>query len=164
MREAIAGRFVGARVRRLEDRRLLTGKGRYIDGAVFSPSNADLVASLGFDLVIVSSPMSQAGKRVFDLLMSSLLLLFAGPLLAVLAVLLAQAAPAADVEVRAVFLTVTDDKGKPVIDGKPSVDASDRKLMKVALANLAPGTYTVSWVAVASDGHRTQGHYAFTVK
>ncbi len=61
-------------------------------------------------------------------------------------------------------IAVTDDKGKPVIDGKPSVDTSDRKLMKVALANLAPGTYTVSWVAVASDGHRTQGHYAFTVK
>jgi hypothetical protein len=34
--------------------------------------------------------------------------------LAVLAVLLAQAAPAADVEVRAVSLTVTDDKGNAV--------------------------------------------------
>jgi NTE family protein len=34
------------------------GKGRYIDGAVFSPSNAELVASLGFDLVIVSSAMT----------------------------------------------------------------------------------------------------------
>jgi carbon-monoxide dehydrogenase large subunit len=31
MREGLAGRFVGARVRRVEDRRLLTGKGRYID-------------------------------------------------------------------------------------------------------------------------------------
>jgi len=34
------------------------GKGRYIDGAVFSPTNADLVASLGFDLVIVNSAMT----------------------------------------------------------------------------------------------------------
>ncbi|HUO48417.1 MAG TPA: patatin-like phospholipase family protein [Acidimicrobiales bacterium] len=32
--------------------------GRYLDGAVFSPTNADLVAGLGFDLVVVSSPMT----------------------------------------------------------------------------------------------------------
>jgi carbon-monoxide dehydrogenase large subunit len=31
MREGLVGKFVGARVRRVEDRRLLTGKGRYID-------------------------------------------------------------------------------------------------------------------------------------
>jgi len=36
----------------------------------------------------LTSPMSQAGKRIFDLLMSSLLLIRAAPLLAVLAVLI----------------------------------------------------------------------------
>jgi len=35
-----------------------TASGRYLDGAVHSPTNADLVAGLGFDLVIVSSPMT----------------------------------------------------------------------------------------------------------
>ena len=45
---AVPGRF----------RPVHVGKGRYIDGAVFSPSNAELVASLGFDLVIVSSAMT----------------------------------------------------------------------------------------------------------
>jgi NTE family protein len=35
-----------------------TTSGRYLDGAVFSPTNADLVAGLGFDVVIVSSPMT----------------------------------------------------------------------------------------------------------
>ncbi len=34
--------------------------GRYLDGAVFSPTNAGLAAGLGFDLVVVSSPMSAA--------------------------------------------------------------------------------------------------------
>jgi NTE family protein len=38
------------------------GKGRYIDGAVYSPSNADLVAALGFDLVVISSPMTSSGS------------------------------------------------------------------------------------------------------
>lgn len=31
---------------------------RYVDGGVHSPTNADLVAGLGFDIVVVSSPMS----------------------------------------------------------------------------------------------------------
>lgn len=34
MREQIMGRFVGARVRRVEDRRLLRGRGRYVDDVV----------------------------------------------------------------------------------------------------------------------------------
>lgn len=37
---------------------------RYVDGGVHSPSNADVLAGEGFDLVIVSSPMS-AGFDVF---------------------------------------------------------------------------------------------------
>jgi methionine-rich copper-binding protein CopC len=36
--------------------------------------------------------------------------------------------------------------------------------MSVALPDLAPGVYKVQWTAVAADGHRTQGHYNFTVK
>ena len=34
------------------------GGATYVDGGVHSPTNADLVAGLGFDLVVVSSPMS----------------------------------------------------------------------------------------------------------
>jgi carbon-monoxide dehydrogenase large subunit len=34
MREQIVGRFVGARIRRVEDRRLLAGRGRYVDDVV----------------------------------------------------------------------------------------------------------------------------------
>ena len=61
-------------------------------------------------------------------------------------------------------IAVTDSGGKSVVDGKSAVDTGNRKLMKVALANVVPGTYTVTWVAIANDGHRTQGHYTFTVK
>ena len=35
---------------------------RYVDGGAWSPTNADLVSRLGFDLVVVSSPMSIAGR------------------------------------------------------------------------------------------------------
>ncbi|MGG1944642.1 copper resistance protein CopC [Trinickia sp. NRRL B-1857] len=61
-------------------------------------------------------------------------------------------------------LKVTDAAGRDVTTGASSVDANDKKHMSVALRALEPGLYTVSWVAVAADGHRTQGHYAFTVK
>ena len=61
-------------------------------------------------------------------------------------------------------ITVTDAQGNAVTRDKAVVDPSDKKHMSVALKPLAPGVYTVSWVAVADEGHRTQGHYTFTVK
>jgi len=61
-------------------------------------------------------------------------------------------------------IAVTDAQGRPVTSGKAEVDASNRKHMSVGLTPLTPGVYTVSWVAVADDGHRTQGHHTFTVK
>lgn len=61
-------------------------------------------------------------------------------------------------------ISVKDAHGKAVTGGKAVVDASNKKRMSVGLNSLTPGTYTVSWVAVAADGHRTQGRYTFTVK
>ncbi|WP_179405525.1 copper resistance CopC family protein [Burkholderia guangdongensis] len=61
-------------------------------------------------------------------------------------------------------IAVTDAQGNAAASGKAVVDPSNRKHMSVALKPLAPGIYTVSWIAVAADGHRTQGHYTFTVK
>jgi copper resistance protein C len=61
-------------------------------------------------------------------------------------------------------ITVTDAQGKAVTSGKAVVDASNKKHMSVGLNALTPGVYTVAWTAVAADGHRTQGHYTFTVK
>ena len=37
---------------------------RYVDGGVHSPTNLDLLGGLGLDLVVVSSPMSTAGRSV----------------------------------------------------------------------------------------------------
>jgi NTE family protein len=37
---------------------------RHVDGGVHSPTNADLLGGLGLDLVVVSSPMSQAGRSL----------------------------------------------------------------------------------------------------
>jgi NTE family protein len=40
------------------------GGTRYVDGGAHSPTNADVVARLGLDVVVVSSPMSIAGNRL----------------------------------------------------------------------------------------------------
>jgi methionine-rich copper-binding protein CopC len=61
-------------------------------------------------------------------------------------------------------LTVTDASGKQVNTEKSAVDAHQTAAMAVPLPPLAAGHYTVHWVAVADDGHRTHGDYAFDVK
>ncbi|RQS76268.1 copper resistance protein CopC [Burkholderia sp. Bp8963] len=61
-------------------------------------------------------------------------------------------------------IVVVDGAGKSVSDGKASVDAANRKRMTVPLSAVGTSTYTVKWVAVATDGHRTQGAYRFSVK
>jgi methionine-rich copper-binding protein CopC len=61
-------------------------------------------------------------------------------------------------------LTVTDASGKQINTEKATVDEHQRALIWVPLPTLAAGHYTVHWVAVASDGHRTHGDYAFNVK
>jgi copper resistance protein C len=61
-------------------------------------------------------------------------------------------------------LWVTTVSGTQVNQEKSSVDANDKKHMSVPLGHLDPGVYTVQWKAFAADGHRTQGHYNFTVK
>ncbi|MBB3260054.1 hypothetical protein F4827_005126 [Paraburkholderia bannensis] len=59
-------------------------------------------------------------------------------------------------------IQVADASGKSVTRDKAAVDASNRKRMSVPLGALSAGTYTVTWIAVAADGHRTTGHYSFT--
>lgn len=61
-------------------------------------------------------------------------------------------------------LTVTSAAGKAVTTAQAQVDPNDRKTIRLALPRLAPDKYVVHWVAVASDGHRTQGDYTFRVK
>ncbi|KVG66279.1 copper homeostasis periplasmic binding protein CopC [Burkholderia pseudomultivorans] len=61
-------------------------------------------------------------------------------------------------------IVVVDGDGKTVSDGRARIDAANRKRMTVPLAALGAGAYTVKWVAVATDGHRTQGAYGFSIK
>jgi methionine-rich copper-binding protein CopC len=61
-------------------------------------------------------------------------------------------------------ITVLDASGHQVNRAKSQVASGETKVMVVALPVLPPGAYRVKWVAVAHDGHRTQGGYTFRVK
>ena len=61
-------------------------------------------------------------------------------------------------------LAVIDAAGHAVAGGKTELDGATHTMLHMSLPALAPGVYTVKWVAVARDGHRTSGSYSFTVK
>jgi methionine-rich copper-binding protein CopC len=60
-------------------------------------------------------------------------------------------------------IKVTSAEGH-VVNKQASTIGSDNKTMTVALPTLPPGVYTVHWVGVSTDTHRSQGDYKFTVK
>lgn len=61
-------------------------------------------------------------------------------------------------------LRLTNEGGNIVSKVSSTVEAGDPKHMTLALPALAPGVYVVHWVSVATDGHRLEGSYNFTVK
>jgi methionine-rich copper-binding protein CopC len=61
-------------------------------------------------------------------------------------------------------IDLSDASGKPAAPAASQVDKGDAKAMHLALPQLTAGRYAVHWIAVATDGHRTQGDFAFIVK
>ena len=68
------------------------------------------------------------------------------------------------VEPKLSVLEVLDGMGRKENKGVPQAVAGDDKTLTLALPTLAAGAYTVHWVSVATDGHRLEGKYSFTVK
>jgi methionine-rich copper-binding protein CopC len=61
-------------------------------------------------------------------------------------------------------ITLADASGKPAASAASAVDDENAKVMRLPLPQLSAGRYAVHWIAVATDGHRTQGDFAFDVK
>ncbi|MFH5254909.1 copper homeostasis periplasmic binding protein CopC [Burkholderia semiarida] len=59
---------------------------------------------------------------------------------------------------------VSDANGNAATQDKAKVDASNPRVMTVAIPKLAAGAYTVQWAAMTADAHRTKGSYTFRVK
>ncbi len=55
---------------------------------------------------------------------------------------------------------VAGANGAAVGQAASAVDAADATHMTLALPALKQGSYSVHWVAVATDGHRTEGSYS----
>lgn len=68
------------------------------------------------------------------------------------------------VELRFTTVEVKDVTGSAVKTGPNRLAPGNPKMLLVPVAGkLGPGRYTVEWRAVATDGHKTQGTYGFTV-
>ena len=61
-------------------------------------------------------------------------------------------------------MRLTNQGGTVVSKASSTVSAGDPKHMILDLPALSPGIYVVRWVSVATDGHRLEGNYKFTVK
>ena len=59
---------------------------------------------------------------------------------------------------------VSDAGGTPVTKEKSKVDASNPRVMTLAVPKLDSGAYTVQWAVMTADSHKTKGTYTFTVK
>ena len=69
------------------------------------------------------------------------------------------------VEAKFSSLSVTAARGKTKLNTASSTPSpNDSKTLNLALPPLKPGPYLVHWVSVATDGHRMEGEYQFTVK
>ena len=61
-------------------------------------------------------------------------------------------------------LRLTNVGGAVLSKASSTVSAGDPKHITLDLPALPAGVYVVRWVSVATDGHRLEGSYKFTVK
>jgi methionine-rich copper-binding protein CopC len=62
-------------------------------------------------------------------------------------------------------VSVAGPSGAAVATGPLALDAKDKRIVMAPFTGpLAPGTYRVSWHMKTTDGHKTEGDFAFTVK
>ncbi len=59
-------------------------------------------------------------------------------------------------------IQVTDAQGGQVDQGRGHLEGDDTNFA-IGLTMLPPGSYHVTWRAIATDTHRTQGAFTFTV-
>jgi len=60
-------------------------------------------------------------------------------------------------------IKILDAKGNVIASSDKAVDASDRKLLRLPVPPLPPGTYRVVWRVVSVDTHVTEGDFTFSV-
>jgi methionine-rich copper-binding protein CopC len=60
-------------------------------------------------------------------------------------------------------IDVLNSAGASMNAGRAVVDSRDRKLLRVPVKVLPPGTYTVRWHVLSVDTHTTDGSFTFHV-
>jgi methionine-rich copper-binding protein CopC len=60
-------------------------------------------------------------------------------------------------------IEVLNSSGASMNAGRAVVDGSNRKLLRVPVKALPPGSYTVRWRVLSVDTHTTEGNFTFNV-
>jgi methionine-rich copper-binding protein CopC len=61
-------------------------------------------------------------------------------------------------------MSVIDSDGKEVSAEKAKVDVANPAVLRLSLAQMHAGAYTVKWAVAGHDGHRRTGDFTFSVK
>jgi methionine-rich copper-binding protein CopC len=61
-------------------------------------------------------------------------------------------------------MSVIDSDGKEVSAEKAKVDVANAAVLRLSLAQMHAGAYTVKWAVAGHDGHRRTGDFTFSVK
>jgi methionine-rich copper-binding protein CopC len=61
-------------------------------------------------------------------------------------------------------MVVSDSHGKAVSLEKAKVETGNPAVLRLPLAQVHSGTYTVKWAVAGHDGHRRTGEFTFSVK
>ena len=69
-----------------------------------------------------------------------------------------------DLESAFSMVKVSDANGTALTKEKAKVDASNPRVLTVALPKLSSGSYSVQWAVMTHDAHKTKGTYTFQVK
>ncbi len=58
---------------------------------------------------------------------------------------------------------IVDGSGNRFDQGQATLDASDKKILHVAVKALPAGSYKVTWRVVSVNSHHTEGNFSFKV-
>ena len=61
-------------------------------------------------------------------------------------------------------MSVIDTEGKAITQVKAKVDVANPAVLRLPLAQVHSGAYTVKWAVAGHDGHRRTGDFKFSVK
>ena len=71
-----------------------------------------------------------------------------------------------DADLEPLFSSIVVKNANQIVvsDAASTVSPTNPRVLSAPLKSLAPGKYYIYWGVVATDGHRTEGHFPFRIR